>query len=92
MLSLGLVQYEPITYEDFLPFSAAGIFKSNLPDHPADSQIQNTGRNVSELEKVLQCKVLDEVDFYDELQNESIEECRKALGVEEIFKDFIRCS
>jgi uncharacterized glyoxalase superfamily metalloenzyme YdcJ len=87
LLSLGLVQYEPITYEDFLPFSAAGIFKSNLPDYPADSQIQNTRRNVSELEKVLGCKILDEVDFYDRLQQESIEECRKALGVDEIVMD-----
>lgn len=84
LLSLGLVQYEPITYEDFLPFSAAGIFKSNLPDHPAESQIQNPERNVSELEGMLGCKVLDEVDFYDRLQHESIEECRKALGVDTI--------
>ena len=26
----GLVPYEPIPYHDFLPVSAAGIFKSNL--------------------------------------------------------------
>jgi uncharacterized glyoxalase superfamily metalloenzyme YdcJ len=32
LLSLGLVEYEPITYEDFLPFSAAGIFKSNISE------------------------------------------------------------
>lgn len=87
LLSLELVQYEPITYEDFLPFSAAGIFQSNLPDQPAESQIQNPGRNVSELEGVLGCKVLDEVDFYDQLQQESIEECRKALGVDKIVMD-----
>ena len=30
LLALGLVECEPITYEDFLPFSAAGIFRSNI--------------------------------------------------------------
>lgn len=30
LIDRGLVQAEPITYEDFLPVSAAGIFQSNL--------------------------------------------------------------
>ena len=30
LLARGLVQANPITYEDFLPVSAAGIFRSNL--------------------------------------------------------------
>lgn len=32
LLDQGLIAAEPITYEDFLPRSAAGIFQSNLSD------------------------------------------------------------
>ncbi|MEY9167931.1 putative glyoxalase superfamily metalloenzyme YdcJ [Sinorhizobium fredii] len=32
LIADGLVQYDPIVYEDFLPVSAAGIFQSNLGD------------------------------------------------------------
>lgn len=35
MVSRGALDAEPITYEDFLPASAAGIFQSNLPQQPA---------------------------------------------------------
>ena len=31
----GSVSREPVVYEDFLPRSAAGIFRSNLPDQPS---------------------------------------------------------
>ena len=34
LISHGAIKYEPIVYEDFLPFSAAGIFKSNLTAEP----------------------------------------------------------
>ena len=30
LVEQGLVEAQPITYEDFLPVSAAGIFQSNL--------------------------------------------------------------
>ncbi|WP_166926661.1 VOC family protein, partial [Flavobacterium poyangense] len=32
LVEAGLVRFDPIVYEDFLPVSAAGIFQSNLGD------------------------------------------------------------
>lgn len=87
LLSLGWLEYEPITYEDFLPFSAAGIFKSNLPDRPDKSQIESIKSDSTELEAVLDSKILDEIELYHSLQDDSIESCRKILCLEEIVKE-----
>ncbi|KAL3464910.1 DUF1338 domain protein [Aspergillus heterothallicus] len=87
LLMLGLVEYEPIIYEDFLPFSAAGIFKSNLSERPNRPRSRNSSSNVTELERVLKCQILDEIELYRGLQEDSIERCREQLGLEEIMHD-----
>ncbi|KAJ5779261.1 hypothetical protein N7457_006981 [Penicillium paradoxum] len=87
LLSLGWVEYEPITYEDFLPLSAAGIFKSNLPYGPVKSRIEETASTSTGLEAILGCKILDEIEFYHALQDDSIESCRKLLCLEEIIQE-----
>ncbi|KAJ5636949.1 uncharacterized protein N7484_010262 [Penicillium longicatenatum] len=87
LLHLGHIEYEPITYEDFLPLSAAGIFKSNLLDQSTASPIQKTASRAAELESILGCTILDEIDFYQHLQDDSIELCRKELALEEIIQD-----
>ncbi|OQE43442.1 hypothetical protein PENCOP_c003G03542 [Penicillium coprophilum] len=87
LLQLGHIEYEPITYEDFLPFSAAGIFRSNLLDHSMALPIQETVSSTAELESILGCTILDEIDFYQHLQDDSIELCRKELGLEKIMQD-----
>ncbi|PLB34999.1 uncharacterized protein BDW47DRAFT_128565 [Aspergillus candidus] len=88
LLQLGHIECEPITYEDFLPFSAAGIFKSNVVlDHSAALPIQKTASSAAELEGILGCTVLDEIDFYQHLEDDSIELCRKELALEEIIRD-----
>lgn len=84
LLSLGLIEFQPITYEDFLPFSAAGIFKSNLGDKTTVPILQKAGSGLIELESALECKILDEFDLYSKLQQESIEICAEALNLEEI--------
>ncbi len=38
MVERGALEAEPITYEDFLPASAAGIFQSNLPQAAQSGQ------------------------------------------------------
>ncbi len=90
LLSLGLIEYEPITYEDFLPFSAAGIFKSNVSNNPADEKNTNTDNagtgHRESFEDALGCKVLDEFVLYAALERESIENCKEALGMKEIIK------
>lgn len=86
LLQLGHIEYEPITYEDFLPFSAAGIFKSNLLDQSVESPIQKIPSSATELESILGCPILDEIDLYQHLQDDSIELCRKGLALEEIIQ------
>lgn len=80
LLDSGLIEYEPITYEDFLPISAAGIFTSNLKG------LSNTKRKEAKgnkylLEQALANEILDPKKLYEQLEIESIEECRKALGL-----------
>lgn len=87
LLSLGWMEYEPITYEDFLPFSAAGIFRSNLPDTSSKSQIEDSKSKSAELEAILGSQILDEIQIYHDLQDGSIEKCRQILGLEEIFEE-----
>lgn len=89
LLSAGLVEYEPITYEDFLPLSAAGIFESNLPDKRAGAEApeekeKETGNGLPELERALGCRVRNEFDLYHQQQQRSIEGCKGILGLEGI--------
>ncbi|OQV07340.1 hypothetical protein CLAIMM_11791 [Cladophialophora immunda] len=94
LLTRGLVEYEPITYEDFLPFSAAGIFKSNMREDPettsvAAAQKESTPGNVGSeqreaLEAALGCKILDEYELYAALERQSIRMCERELNLQEI--------
>lgn len=76
----GSVEFEPITYEDFLPLSAAGIFTSNLRDSKvrAKDSKEDDG-DQSQFEAALGCKVMDPSTLYQGLQERSIEECAKVL-------------
>lgn len=75
------IRYEPIVYEDFLPISAAGIFQSNLSKDrdEAESVSLQPATEASKMlfEKALGIKVKDEMVLYRQLQDESIEQCRK---------------
>ncbi|EHY53317.1 hypothetical protein HRR83_003524, partial [Exophiala dermatitidis] len=80
LLDRGLIKYEAITYEDFLPISAAGIFTSNLKGFSNTKRKEAQG-NRQLLEQALPTKVLDSTALYEQLEVESIENCRKALGL-----------
>lgn len=89
LIDRGLIKYEPITYEDFLPFSAAGIFKSNVTGDLADEDkiqkaLSDIKPGLEALESSLGCKVRDEFLLYEELQRNSIRDCEKELGLTEI--------
>ena len=56
----------PVTYEDFLPVSAAGIFKSNLREAEMTTVDVGTG-NQSAFEAALGRPVIDMFDFYAKL-------------------------
>lgn len=78
LIAEGLVSAEPITYEDFLPVSAAGIFQSNL----GDAQRKNYGANSARalFETALGAQVLDEFALYERAQAQSLDAVRQQLG------------
>ncbi|MEN0087986.1 MAG: VOC family protein [Pseudomonadota bacterium] len=59
---------EPITYEDFLPVSAAGIFQSNLGDDAA--QAIGVSPNKGAFEQALNMHVADEFALYAAMADE----------------------
>ncbi|EMC93433.1 hypothetical protein BAUCODRAFT_76484 [Baudoinia panamericana UAMH 10762] len=82
LITEGVIQARPITYEDFLPFSAAGIFRSNLQSNFKQAAIQSLARyDRSGLECALGCKVLSSETLYAGIEEESLERCAVALGL-----------
>lgn len=67
----GAVKAEPITYEDFLPVSAAGIFSSNLGDEGQENHAERAAKAM--FERDLGGSVLDEDALYATVERESIE-------------------
>ncbi|KAK0701111.1 hypothetical protein B0T21DRAFT_417342 [Apiosordaria backusii] len=91
LLKEGVVTCEPITYEDFLPFSAAGIFTSNLGGEKSggtERKLRKTEeeskRSRVQLEELLGRMITSEIDLYDELQSDSVNECETLLGLNQI--------
>jgi uncharacterized glyoxalase superfamily metalloenzyme YdcJ len=77
LLAEGAVDAVPILYEDFLPVSAAGIFRSNLGD---DTQTYQKGTDrKDEFEACLGAKVLDPFELYQAIETDSISRCLEAL-------------
>lgn len=87
LIELGFIDYEPITYEDFLPFSAAGIFTSNLGEGPTRTSNQEAKGDRPGLERSLGARIEDEMALYEQMQRDSIEECRKALRLQDELQD-----
>lgn len=76
-LDQGLIAFDPIVYEDFLPVSAAGIFQSNLGDDTA--QAFAASPNQRRFEADLGRPVLDEFAHYAAVEAESLAACLSAL-------------
>ncbi|KAM0207092.1 hypothetical protein ACHAPA_004971 [Fusarium lateritium] len=70
LVSSGAVKLEPITYEDFLPVSAAGIFHSNLGGDGGMSHA--AAADQGSFEKSLGCPVKMEFQLYSDMQEASI--------------------
>jgi uncharacterized glyoxalase superfamily metalloenzyme YdcJ len=66
----GWLILKPQTYEDFLPVSAAGIFRSNLGGAVRDGYAQ--AGNKEALEQALGEPILDEIALYSASQEESL--------------------
>ncbi len=78
LVTAGHVEVEPITYEDFLPVSAAGIFQSNLGGEGRGAY--DVGADRAAFEVSLGRAVLDEFELYAAEQADSINATLQALG------------
>lgn len=66
----GTIDFIPITYEDFLPVSAAGIFASNASDKKREDQFESSSK--VDFEKALGQSVYNEFELYQEMEDESL--------------------
>ncbi len=79
LVAAGVLIADPITYEDFLPVSAAGIFQSNLGDQAAESFAAEARQ--SEFEDALGADVVDPFALYAAQESASIADCFSQLGL-----------
>ncbi|KAI3589362.1 putative protein YdcJ [Cupriavidus sp. U2] len=79
LIATGALVAEPITYEDFLPVSAAGIFQSNLGDENRDDLQASPNR--AAFEQALGATVSDELALYAAEQQASLDAALKTLGL-----------
>ncbi|MBP0625322.1 2-oxoadipate dioxygenase/decarboxylase HglS [Cupriavidus consociatus] len=77
LVDSGWLRALPLTYEDFLPVSAAGIFHSNLGSETHAEYSEAADR--AAFEAALGHQVLDEIALYEAAQAASVEECRRRL-------------
>ncbi|WP_168015276.1 2-oxoadipate dioxygenase/decarboxylase HglS [Halomonas salinarum] len=78
LIEQGLVTARPITYEDFLPVSAAGIFQSNLGESQNDAYAGQGKREA--FESALGSAVTDELELYAKREAASKARVLRALG------------
>ncbi|PYE88784.1 2-oxoadipate dioxygenase/decarboxylase HglS [Phyllobacterium leguminum] len=76
LIAAGVIRFDPITYEDFLPVSAAGIFQSNLGDDQRQEFVESP--NQKRFESDLGASVLNEFEHYARIERESIEAALRA--------------
>jgi uncharacterized glyoxalase superfamily metalloenzyme YdcJ len=77
-IEAGLVRFDPVVYEDFLPVSAAGIFQSNLGDDAAQEFVASPNQKM--FERDLGVSVLDEFEHYVGIVRASIDRCAREGG------------
>lgn len=80
LIDRGRIVCEPIVYEDFLPVSAAGIFRSNLGHDDAELAVADARRD--SFEAALGANVNDPFALYAAAQAHSRNECAQALGLQ----------
>ncbi|AHM74720.1 2-oxoadipate dioxygenase/decarboxylase HglS [Yersinia hibernica] len=77
LIEAGLIQFEPLVYEDFLPVSAAGIFQSNLGDKGQSHFAGHSSKQ--DFQRDLGRDVIDELQLYEDTQQRSLTACALAL-------------
>jgi uncharacterized glyoxalase superfamily metalloenzyme YdcJ len=88
LVEAGVLEPEPIVYEDFLPRSAAGIFQSNLTDEGTrDDELLSTPYDIQKLSEVIGRPIADPTRLYEVQQAASLTEAAQALGLRHITTD-----
>jgi uncharacterized glyoxalase superfamily metalloenzyme YdcJ len=88
LVEAGVLEPEPIVYEDFLPRSAAGIFQSNLTDEGTrDDELLSTPYDIQKLSEVIGLPIADPTRLYEVQQAASLTEAAQALGLRHITTD-----
>lgn len=72
LLRLGLLRCEGLRYEDFLPFSAAGIFASNLGQYGTRTAVEKPVYTQRMLEEIMGRPIIDPSVTYAGEQAESL--------------------
>lgn len=78
LIADGLLRFDPIVYEDFLPVSAAGIFQSNLGTDEQKTYAMQSSR--AQFEAALGAMLHDELELYARAEKASLEQALKQLG------------
>lgn len=85
LLETNIIEYDPIIYEDFLPLSAGGIFNSNLGSTSQSEQlVMEADADLDGFQRMLGTSIMDEFHLYTNMQQDSLENCRKQLELEVI--------
>jgi uncharacterized glyoxalase superfamily metalloenzyme YdcJ len=78
----GVLTARPIVYEDFLPKSAAGIFRSNLSSAGSrDDTLGGAGYDIDRLSGIVDQAISDPQDLYRAQRDQSIAEAGRKLGM-----------
>ncbi|KAM0464949.1 hypothetical protein ACHAPV_001940 [Trichoderma viride] len=81
LIQQGIIDITPITYEDFLPLSAAGIFRSNLGTQASSASVDALS-NEAGMEEALGAKLSSSDELYKTMEDESIRKCEVELGIQ----------
>lgn len=77
----GLISVAPITYEDFLPRSAAGIFSSNLSSESrANAELEGQERDITWMGQALGRTIRTPEEIYAAEEEASLAEVERRLG------------
>ena len=87
LVKAGYVELIPVTYEDFLPKSAGGIFESNLSSQTSIRKgniDKNSQSNKEKFENILGRKVMDSYEIYSTIEQKSKEKLFDELKINSI--------
>lgn len=81
LVNQGYVRYEGLRYEDFLPFSAAGIFASNLGQYGTKTHGEKAVYTQATLEKIMGRAIIDPNVVYAGMEAESLLDVYRELDL-----------